>query len=256
MKQYDTELFISKSKELYPSRFNYTKTNYIKATNKVVITCNLHGDFEQTPHGHLRKGGNGGCKPCAQTLINKKITNSRDQFIKSAKSVHGDKFDYSLVKYINQETSIEVLCPTHGVFKVTPKKHNRQGSRGGCPRCPQTGGVGWRRSSFIDRAAGRCVTLYMIRCYNDTEQFYKVGITLRQLSERFETKKSMPYEYEILYLVGGEAETIWDLEKFYHRKFKSNKYTPIIKFGGSVRECYSKIEIPKTIIAESGFYRK
>lgn len=54
------------------------------------------------------------------------------KFIEKAKSVHGDKYDYTLADYINNRTKVCIICPIHGKFEQTPKDHL---SGCGCPKC-------------------------------------------------------------------------------------------------------------------------
>ena len=51
----------------------------------------------------------------------KKITT--DDFIKKAKAVHGDKYDYSQSEYMGSKIKVKIICPIHGVFEQTPKNH-------------------------------------------------------------------------------------------------------------------------------------
>ncbi len=46
--------------------------------------------------------------------------------------VHKNKYDYSLMEYINGTTHIDIICPIHGVFNQQPRKHK---SGQGCPKC-------------------------------------------------------------------------------------------------------------------------
>lgn len=55
-----------------------------------------------------------------------------EEFIKKAKSVHGDKYDYSKVVYKNHMTKVCIICPIHGEFWQTPNNHL---SNHGCPYC-------------------------------------------------------------------------------------------------------------------------
>jgi len=48
-----------------------------------------------------------------------------EEFIKKARDIHGDKYDYSLVEYKNNETKIKIICPEHGVIEQTPNSHLR-----------------------------------------------------------------------------------------------------------------------------------
>lgn len=51
------------------------------------------------------------------------IKERHDNFIKRAIEKHSTRFDYSRVKYNNQKTKIEIICPLHGSFFQTPDKH-------------------------------------------------------------------------------------------------------------------------------------
>ena len=55
-----------------------------------------------------------------------------EEFIEKAKQVHGDKYDYSKVEYINNRTKVCIICPEHGEFWQLPSNH-LQGT--GCPNC-------------------------------------------------------------------------------------------------------------------------
>jgi predicted nucleic acid-binding Zn-ribbon protein len=61
----------------------------------------------------------------------KKIT--IDEFIQKARVIHNDKYDYSNTNYINYRTKLCILCPKHGEFWQTPKKHII--FKQGCPKC-------------------------------------------------------------------------------------------------------------------------
>ena len=45
------------------------------------------------------------------------------EFIESAKNIHGDKYDYSKVEYVNNSTKVCIICPEHGEFWQTPNNH-------------------------------------------------------------------------------------------------------------------------------------
>jgi very-short-patch-repair endonuclease len=46
--------------------------------------------------------------------------------------VHGDKYDYSKVEYVNNENKVFIICPEHGEFLQTPHSHL---SGCGCKKC-------------------------------------------------------------------------------------------------------------------------
>ena len=56
-----------------------------------------------------------------------------EEFILDAKKVHGNKYDYSKVEYINSRTKVCIICPEHGEFWQTPRNHINCGDE--CPYC-------------------------------------------------------------------------------------------------------------------------
>lgn len=65
-----TEQFIKEANQVHDYKFSYTKTKYIKNQIKVIITCPIHGDFEQNPLSHLQ--GNG-CSSCNESKGEREI---------------------------------------------------------------------------------------------------------------------------------------------------------------------------------------
>ena len=55
----------------------------------------------------------------------KKLTT--EEFIKKAREVHGDKYDYSKVEYVNSITKVCIICPKHGEFWQLPYNHALKG---------------------------------------------------------------------------------------------------------------------------------
>jgi len=53
-------------------------------------------------------------------------------FIEETKKVHGDKYDYSKIEYINTKTKVCIICPKHGEFWQIPHDHLRGK---GCQKC-------------------------------------------------------------------------------------------------------------------------
>lgn len=48
-----------------------------------------------------------------------------EEFIKRAKEVHGNKYDYSKVEYNSANVKVCIICPKHGEFWQTPDMHLR-----------------------------------------------------------------------------------------------------------------------------------
>ncbi len=62
--------------------------------------------------------------------MRKKLT--LEEFVERANKIHSNKYDYSKVEYINNQTKVCIICPIHGEFYVTPNHHLRGV---GCPKC-------------------------------------------------------------------------------------------------------------------------
>lgn len=124
-----TEKFIAKAKKVHGDTYEYDKVEYIRATEKVIVTCKTHGDFEQAPYNHTNGSG---CPKCALELRSKKYSFTKEQFIEEAKKKHGEKYDYSKVNYKTNKTKVTIICPVHGDFEQSPAIH-KKGS--GCMKC-------------------------------------------------------------------------------------------------------------------------
>ena len=125
MDRLTTKEFIKRAKEVHGDKYEYFKTEYINARTKVCIICSEHGEFWQRPADHL----NGcGCFKCRKS----KEHSTTEEFIKKAKLVHGDKYDYSKVEYTDARTKVCIICPEHGEFWMTPNAHL---CGRGCPVC-------------------------------------------------------------------------------------------------------------------------
>ena len=68
-------------------------------------------------------------------------------FIEKARKIHGDKYDYSKVEYVNMQIPVCIICPTHGEFWQIPHVHLK-GS--GCKECAREKKV--LDSDFIEKA--------------------------------------------------------------------------------------------------------
>ena len=128
MKQ-TTQDFIEKARKIHGDKYDYSCTEYMGARYNVSIRCKIHGVFTQMATNHL---GGKGCKECSRIKVARDQTSNTEEFIKKARSVHGEKYDYSLVDYKNNRTQIEIICKIHGKFLQAPSDHL---SGKGCTEC-------------------------------------------------------------------------------------------------------------------------
>jgi len=129
-------IFLQKAKDKHGDKYDYSKVIYEDSDTKVIIVCEKHGEFHQLPSNHLAGQG---CPDCARVQTNQKRKLTTEDFISKAKDKHGDKYDYSRVKYENSETNVIIICKAkdedgyiHGEFPQNPGNHFRGV---GCPKC-------------------------------------------------------------------------------------------------------------------------
>lgn len=115
-----TDIFIKRASIVHSNKYIYSKTNYTKSNNKVIITCPVHGDFVQEANSHLQGIG---CRKCGIMQIKQKQRDTTEEFIQKAKAIHVEKYDYSEVDYINSQTKVTIICPSHGRFSQKANGH-------------------------------------------------------------------------------------------------------------------------------------
>lgn len=126
--------FKNKAIAIHGDKYDYKNTRYLNANTKVKIKCPIHGYFTQTPSTHLKGAG---CLICGHKKTSDSVKNSCDYFIELSNKIHNNKFDYSKVVYVNNDTKVIITCPKHGDFEQTPRSHI---SKKGCWKCKASHG--------------------------------------------------------------------------------------------------------------------
>ena len=121
--------FINKSIEIHGDVYDYSLVEYKNNLSRVYIICKVHNIFSQTPASHM--SGNG-CPKCGTESMVLKQRHDTNKFIDKSKKVHGNRYDYSKVKYINNNFHVDIICKEHGDFKQLSSNHL---SGQGCPKC-------------------------------------------------------------------------------------------------------------------------
>lgn len=129
IKRSNKEEFENKANIIHNEKYIYDRVDYINNWTNVMIGCPIHGYFPQTPHNHLSGAG---CPECKKITIGLKNKYTQDEFIEECKRVHGNKYIYTKVKYVDIYTPITIICPKHGDFTQSPRDH-LQGC--GCQKC-------------------------------------------------------------------------------------------------------------------------
>lgn len=210
-KKLTTEQFIIKARLIHEDKYDYSLVNYINNSTEVIIICPIHGPFKQTPNHHLAGYG---CSFCAGNI--KKTT---EDFIREARLVHGDAYDYSLVDYKNNHTKVKIICRNCGkVFEQKPVKHINKKQK--CPYCspqkfkPKSFSVAKTTEQFIKEAIAvhRDKYDYSLVVYKDNKT--KVEIICKKCGNHFyQTPKDHLRGYGCIYCSSKKKMTIEEFVK-------------------------------------------
>lgn len=118
--------FIIEANEVHKHKYNYSNTLYTGINKSITVICDIHGPFYPVAYSHLAGTG---CPTCG--ILTK--TKTTEQFIKEAKEIHGELYDYTKVNYINSNTNVTIICYTHGEFDMYPTNHIHK--KNGCKQC-------------------------------------------------------------------------------------------------------------------------
>ncbi|HWL22295.1 MAG TPA: hypothetical protein VNR38_00845 [Ureibacillus sp.] len=249
MSRKTTEQFIKDAKLIHGNTYDYSITKYTNAHTKVAIICKIHNKFYISPRKHLIGQE---CVKCSRIKLSLSKTKCVDLFLQECKQVHGDRYDYSLVEYKDSKTKVKIICKEHGEFKQSPINHL---NNNGCPDCGRNrtnkalkeNPTGWSVTNWERKARESnrfdSFKVYVIKCWNDNENFYKIGRTFNSIKKRFLGKYNMPYNYEVVKeIVFDNARDCYNKEWELKRNNKELKYIPRLSFNG-MQECFYKIDI-------------
>ena len=125
----NTKMFIEMCDEIYDNYYDYSKTEYISALNKLIVTCPKHGEFEQVAKRHYEGHG---CLKCGIERSADKRRLTTENFIERAILAHGNLYNYSKSVYISAHEKLIIICKIHGEFEQIAWNH-MCGAQ--CPRC-------------------------------------------------------------------------------------------------------------------------
>lgn len=259
MAKYNKEQFVNKSKEVHNDVYNYDDFIYINSKTKGIIKCIHHGDFLQTPANHMRGQK---CPKCRKDYI------SYEDFISRSNKIHNNKYDYSLVDFINTSKKIKIICPVHGIFEQTANKH----FYGGCKKC--AGNHNYNNDEFIRLAKIAHNNKYDYSNTSYKNMRTKIKITCKLHGDflqtpnghlsgrgckkcnmiggysfnRFKNDPKLKNKLGILYLIeikddgnvyyklGITSKTIY--KRFLHKNYKNISYSTLLTSKGNLYEMF------------------
>lgn len=184
------------------------------------------------------------CQPTILSAIDKtEYTKNRFKNL-----LYYSNHEYSKFIYNCANCKSIITCKKHGDFEQTPSKHLENQGCGKCSNLRVSESMiknpnGWNYTNW-QKAGERSKNfdsfkVYIIRCWNESEEFYKIGKTFTTVDSRFKLKSMMPYNYEIITVsIFETSREASEYENSLQRINKKYSYKPNITFNGS-NECFS-----------------
>lgn len=141
--------FKERARLIHGDLYDYSKVDYKKHREGVLIICKLHGEFSQRVDTHLRGSI---CKKCAIIKQAAKQTLNIKEFVKKAKEVHKGNYDYSKTQYADSRERIKIICKKHGEFLQVASKHLRGKGCSECGKEKSTNSRTYTKAVFIEKA--------------------------------------------------------------------------------------------------------
>ena len=143
------ETVLKRFKDKWPDwkeRYDYSTVVYVNTKSPIEIYCIKHRRlFKQNACDHwLGKQGCGECKKDDKRAL---YASNKEDFVKKSNQIHGFKYNYDKVAYVNARTNIIITCPLHGDFYQTPEVHHRGN---GCDKCGVERGASKNALPFSD----------------------------------------------------------------------------------------------------------
>lgn len=226
------EEYLNRLLNKYNNKYTFEVLKYSGVSNGVIkLICMEHGEELHSPQSLLISTF--GCTKCAnKNRSNTRITPYREVERRVHIAYYGK---YVLTKtseqlYVDGQSTIEILCPTHGIFH---KKVCKLLSGQGCFKCKleiliQQGKLpgGYCEKLFIENPtlAESKATLYYLRI---NSKFYKIGITIHPIERRIQGLKCKAKGYiKEIYIIQSIETTLkeaFEIEQEILRKYSESR---------------------------------
>lgn len=119
------EEFFARVNKKHNFKYDYSKVNFNKLKQNIIIICPIHGEFNQRASSHFYNG----CINCRDDSYRRSVK----EVIDKANLIHDNKYSYiGFTYYKNNKQILNILCKTHGIFHKIVADH-LNGS--GCDSC-------------------------------------------------------------------------------------------------------------------------
>jgi len=219
------EEFIQDAQKVWGNQYDYSQVNYVNNKTKVVIRCKKHNvTFEQRPFDHVVMKQRR-CPLCQEDIkeeVRRRRATGTEEFVRRAKEKFGDKFDYSEVEYVNNNTPIKITCVKggHGAFMMKPYTHLI--SVYGCRKCAfehQNDNAKISKTEFLTRAKQRFGNKFDYSQMTYTDYNSPVKLRCREHGEL----ETTPFRH-LLYPSGGCSVCRKELQSASIRKMTTEQF--------------------------------
>lgn len=218
------DVFVHRCRLLHGDKYDYSLTSYTKMHGKVTILCPIHGAFEQKAYSHVQGKG---CKACSYEDRAGNSLLSYEDILHRFREVHGDRYDYSRMKYEGTKVKTHIICRRHGSFWQEPQNHMRGAN---CPTCAEIERV------HIEGP----VVLYYARIDAPSGTYWKIGVTGNgSAKNRF---KGVLTEVKVTILMEQTYDICTDAFEVEQQVLRDYDAVRIIapELGGGRTECFSE----------------
>lgn len=214
--------YVSRFKSVHAETYDYSKVEYVRARDKVIITCKIHGDFTQLAESHLKGRG---CPLCGNARANIWVKTTFPVFLEKAISSHKEVYQYEEDSFLDMRKKMTIVCSKHGKFQQTPEAHL---TGRGCPSCSRTG--------YDPMLPG---FLYVLISGNVT----KVGITNLSALQRAKTvSRSAKKKFEVVTYIKFSDGKVADSIETALLRYLRNHYTKTSESHEGHSECFDDVD--------------
>lgn len=219
-------------------------SEYNLSTEPVILYCNDCGNcYSTTPNSILsNNAGSASCPHCRRIRLSLDQKEFKERVEKLTRGLISP-----IGEYKGKRKPVQLRCNVcDSEFKeVASVAYGMKG----CHKCSAENNImnkksGWSFSRYIEASERRnhLTRLYIIRCYNECEAFYKVGISFEGVKKRFGIggeNELIPYKYKKVFelLIPAEKALTLEREVLRHIYVNGAKYIPEMKFHGR-QECF------------------
>ena len=103
------------------SNIDYSNVDFSGPKVPIELICKKHGPFTTLLSNYINRIT--GCKHCHTRCSDHDVKERTRKFIIKANAIHGRKYKYSKVNFVNRHEPITIICPDHGEFTQPPEVH-------------------------------------------------------------------------------------------------------------------------------------